>query len=38
MWISILNPISPDESPKNYRKTQKSYNTLKTKRILKSEI
>jgi len=32
------NPKSPDNSQKNYRKTQESYNTLKTKRILKSEI
>jgi len=26
MWISIQNPKSPENSPKNFRKTQKATN------------
>jgi len=37
-WIFILNPKSAENSPKNFQKTKKYINLLKTKRKLNTKI
>jgi len=38
MWITILKPEVNGIQPRNFRKTQKNNNLLKTKRMVNAEI